>query len=160
MTKTQHGLNPEIVKQAASRAAEILTGMGYHGKYGSVHLLRLNIQTNTLTAILHNMIAWQISQLDDRWTFHAKGGATPDLTDSFGRGIQVKATSNTHIKGNQVSPNEGYYIAVKYTREAYTIRIDWILMGELYEGDWERPAGTQWAILKPEAKARLQRIYP
>jgi len=156
----QYDLSPEVVKEAALRAAEMLAGMGYHGKYGSVHLLRLNIQTNTLTAILHNMVAWQISELDKRWTFHAKGGPTPDVTDAFGRGIQVKVTSNKHIKGNQVSPNEGYYIAVKYTKEAFNIRIDWILMGELYEDDWERPPGTQWAILKPRAKARLQRIYP
>jgi hypothetical protein len=153
-------LSSKTVIAATLRAAEILTGMGYHGKYGSVHLLRLNIQTNTLTAILHNMIAWQLSELDDRWTFHAKGGPTPDLTDSLGMGIQVKVTSNTHIKGNQVSPNEGYYIAVKYTKEAYVMKIDWILMGEIYKDDWKRPLGTQWAILKPEAKARLMQVYP
>ena len=156
----QQGLNANVVKDATLRAAEILSGMGYHGKYGSVHLLRLNIQTNTLTAILHNMIAWQISKLDNSWTFHMRGGPTPDLTDSLGAGIQVKVTSNKYIKGNQVSPNEGYYIAVKYTREAYMIKVSWILMGELYRDDWERPPGTQWAILKPEAKARLVQVYP
>ena len=156
----QQKLDSKIVIDAALRAAEILTGMGYQGKYGSVHLLRLNIQTNTLTAILHNMIAWQISELDKRWTFHEKGGATPDLTDSSGIGIQIKATSNTHIKGNQVSPNEGFFIAVKYMREAYMIKISWILMGELSKNDWRRPPGTQWAILKPEAKQRLMQVYP
>jgi len=156
----QEKLDPKIVIDATLRAAEILSGMGYQGKYGSVHLLSLNIQTNTLTAILHNMIAWQISQLDNKWTFHMKGGPTPDLTDSFGMGIQVKVTSNKHIKGNQVSPNEGFYIAVRYTREAYMVKINWILMGELYKGDWERPWGTQWAILKPEARARLAQVYP
>ena len=153
-------LDSNIVRDAALRAAEILSGMGYHGKHGSIHLLRLNLQTNTLTAILHNMIAWQISELDNRWELHAKGGPTPDLTDSLGTGIQVKVTSNKHIKGNRVSANEGYYIAVKYTREAFSIKIDWILMGELYEDDWERPKGTQWAILKPEAKARMRGVYP
>jgi hypothetical protein len=56
----QKKLDSKTVIDATLRAAEILTGMGYHGKYGSVHLLRLNIQTNTLTAILHNMIAWQL----------------------------------------------------------------------------------------------------
>lgn len=156
----QQRLDTKTVIDATLRAAEILTGMGYHGTYGSVHLLRLNIQTNTITAILHNMIAWQIGQLDNRWTFHPKGGPTPDLTDSLGKGIQVKATSNTYIKGNQVSPNEGYYIAVKYTKKAFTIRIEWILIGELHEDDWKRPPGTQWAILKPEAKASLRSIYP
>ncbi len=90
----------------------------------------------------------------------SKGGATPDLTGAQGRGIQVKATSNSHIKGNRVSPNEGFYIAIKYSRVDFTVTIDWILMGELGKDDWVRPAGTQWAILKREAKARLQRIYP
>jgi len=156
----QQKLDSKIVIDATLRAAEVLTGMGYHGKYGSVHLLRLNIQTNTLTAILHNMIAWQISELDKKWTFHEKGGATPDLTDSSGIGIQIKATSNTHIKGNQVSPNEGFFIAVRYTREAYMIKINWILMGEIYKDDWNRPPGTQWAILKPEARKRLAQVYP
>jgi len=106
------------------------------------------------------MIAWQISELDGRWTFHAKGGPTPDLTGLSGAGVQVKVTSNKQIKGNQVSPNEGYYIAVKYTKEDFSIRIGWILMGELFKDDWERPPGTQWAILKPQAKDRLRRIYP
>jgi hypothetical protein len=54
----QQRLDPKTVIEATLRAAEMLTGMGYQGKYGSVHLLRLNIQTNTLTAILHNMVAW------------------------------------------------------------------------------------------------------
>lgn len=153
-------LDANVVREATLRAAEILSGMGYHGKHGSVHLLRLNLQTNTLTAILHNMVAWQISEMDSSWIFHMRGGATPDLTDVSGGGIQVKVTSNTYIKGNQISPNEGYYIAVKYTREAYEIKVNWILMGEIYQDDWKRPPGTQWAILKPEAKARLVQVYP
>gem|GEM_PF-3543573 len=33
-------------------------------------------------------------------------------------------------------------------------------MGELKKDDWERSPGSQWAILKPEAKGRLQKIYP
>ncbi|HEX77064.1 MAG TPA: hypothetical protein G4O03_01435 [Dehalococcoidia bacterium] len=156
----RQGLDANIVRDAALRAAEILTGMGYHGKYGSVHLLRLNIQTNTLTAILHNMIAWQISELDNRWKFYPKGGSTPDLLNDYGQGIQIKATSNKFIKGNKVSANEGYYIVVKYSRAGFAVEISEILMGELHRDDWERPARTQWAILKPEAESRLRRIYP
>jgi len=142
------------------RAAEILSGMGYMGRYGSVHLLKLNLQSNTVTAILHNMVAWQISQLDKGWAFKPKGGPTPDLTSAQGGGVQIKATSNRHIKGNKVSPNEGYYVAVKYSREAFSIKINEVLMGELKSDDWDRPEGTQWAILKPKAEARLCRIYP
>jgi hypothetical protein len=115
-------LDPEIVKRACFRAAEILSGMGYTGRYGSIHLLRLNLQTNTITAILHQMVAWQISQLDPTWTFHAPGGRTPDLTDSKGRGIQVKATSNERIKGNRVSPNEGYLHNSKLQKEKFLHR--------------------------------------
>jgi len=153
-------LDPKIVIDAALAAAEMLTGMGYNGKYGSVHLLELEIQTNTLTAILHNMVAWQIAERDKRWTFHAKGGPTPDLTDSRGKGIEIKVTSDKYIKGNQVSLNTGYYVAVKYTREAFIVKINWILMGELKGDDWEKRPGTQWAILKREAKKRLESIYP
>ena len=153
-------LGPETVKEASLRAAEILSGMGYTGRYGSVHLLRLNLQSNTVTAILHNMVAWQISQLDKRWTFKPKGGPTADLTNPQGEGVQIKATSNRLIKGNKVSPNEGYYVAVKYSRENFSIKINEILMGELKRDDWIRPEKTQWAILKPEAEARLRRIYP
>lgn len=156
----QQKLRADTVIEASLRAAEILTGMGYHGKYGSVHLLRLNVQTNTITAILHNMIAWQISELDKRWTFHERGGGTPDLTGPSGAAIQVKVTSNTHIKGNQVSPNEGFFVAVKYTRKDYTVNIEWILMGEIYKSDWNRPPGTQWAILKAAARQRLVQVYP
>jgi len=157
-------LDPAIVIQAALRAAEMLSGMGYHGRYGSVHLLNLNLQSNTVTAIYHNMIAWQISRLDPRWEFHPKGGATPDLTSDSGQGVQIKATSNAKVKGNRVSPNEGYYIAVKYSRvpEAgvMAIQVNEILMGELSRDDWDRREGTQWAILKREAEARMRRIYP
>lgn len=70
-------------------------------------------------------------------------------------------TSNKKIKGNKVSANEGYYVAVKYaiTEGEYNIIIREVLMGELFKEDWERREGTQWAILKPEAEKRLRRIY-
>jgi hypothetical protein len=153
-------LASELVRKATLRAAEILTGMGYHGRYGSVHLLKLNLQTNTVTAILHNMIAWQISELNKEWTFKPKGGPTPDLMNSAGDGVQIKATSNRHIKGNKVSANEGYFVAVKYSRKDFHIKVNEILMGDLKREDWERPEGTQLAILKPEAEAKLRKIYP
>lgn len=158
--KKMSGLKDEVVREAALRAEEILSGMGYHGRFGSIHLLRLDLQANTITAILHNIVAWQISQLDSRWNFRPKGGPTPDLIDSEGNGIQIKATSNKYIKGNRVSPNEGFYIAVMYDRKQFEIEIREILAGELLITDWNRPSGTQWAILKPEAKKKLRRIYP
>src|SRR5258705_673540 len=93
----------EIVKNAVQRAADILSGMGYTGPHGSIHLLDLNLQSNTITGILHNMIAWQISKLDSRWEFHPKGGRTADLTSKDGSEIQIKTTSDDRIKGNYVS---------------------------------------------------------
>jgi len=156
-------LSPDIVIRAAQEAAEIISGMGYTGPYGSIHLLDLDLQQNTVTAIFHNLVAWRISQLDPRWRFHPKGGSTPDLSTEMGIGIQIKATSNAKIKGNRVSRNEGYYIAVKYRRQQPPLRaiaVTEILMGELREHDWERREGTQWAFLKPEAERRLRRIYP
>jgi len=57
-------LRDETVRKAVLRAADILSGMGYTGPHGSIHLLDLNLQSNTITSILHNMIAWQISKLD------------------------------------------------------------------------------------------------
>lgn len=157
----QYDLDSATVRQAAHRAAEMLTGMGYTGRWGSIHLLQLRLQRNTITAILHNLIAWQISQLDSRWTFNPKGGRTPDLESALGEGIQIKATSNKLIKGNKVSPNEGFYLAVKYDITGqFAVEIREILMGELHRDDWTRPERTQWAILKPGAEARLRRIYP
>lgn len=157
-------LDPKTVKQAVFRAADMLSGMGYTGTHGSFHLLDLNLQKNTITAILHNLIAWQVSQLDPRWTFHPKGGKTPDLTDKKGDRIQVKCTSNARIKGNFVSVGRGYFVAVKYSkveeRDVWAVKINEILMGELEEGDWDRKERTQWAFLKPEAEAKLQRVYP
>jgi len=160
--KYPHRLKADLVKSAALRAADIIMGMGYTGEYGSIHLLSLNIQTNTLTAILHNLIAWQISELDTRWKFHPRGGGTPDLTNEDGEGIQVKVTSDKQVKGNKVSKNEGYYIIVKYTRDTstYIVTIKWILEGQLYTSDWNRPDGTQMAILKREAVIRLRQVYP
>ena len=52
-------LDPQIVKEAALNAAEIIAGMGYTGNHGSIHLLQINLQANTVTAILHNLIAWK-----------------------------------------------------------------------------------------------------
>ena len=153
-------LDPEVVRTAAFQAAEILEGMGYTGRHGSIHLLDLQLRSNTVTAILHNMVAWQIAKMDKRWTFRPKGGATPDLTAENGEGVQIKATSNTHIKGNKVSTNEGFFVAVKYNRLGYEIKINEILMGRLKSSDWIRPKGTQWAILKPGSEERLRKIYP
>jgi len=153
-------IKPDIVRMAAERAAEILSGMGYQGRYGSVHLLRLNLQSNTVTAILHNLIGWQISEIDNQWTFKPKGGATSDLISSGGNEVQVKVTSNRYVKASKISPNEGYFIIVKYSRQNFHIRLDEILMGELKSDDWEGPERTQFAILKDAGEAKLQRVYP
>ncbi len=156
-------IDPNVVVQAALEAAEIMTGMGYHGQHGSIHLLDLNLQRNTVTAIFHNLVAWRIGQLDPRWRFHPKGGATPDLSLEDGRGIQIKTTSNAKIKGNLVSRNEGYYVAIKYELKRTPLRrvvVKEILMGELRQEDWERRVGTQWAFLKKDAEARMRRVYP
>lgn len=154
-------LEDNVIIKATLNAANILSGMGYTGKHGSIHLLELNLQTNTITAILHNIIAWQISKIDQRWTFKPKGGPTPDLVNELGNGIQIKVTSDKQIKGNKVSPNEGFYIAVKYERrERYEIIIKEILTGILSRDDWYRPEGTQWAILKKNSENKLRKIFP
>ena len=152
-------MEPELAKEASFRAAEILSGMGYTGKYGSTHLFDLGLQANSITAILHNMIGYQVAKIDPSWEFKPKGGKTPDLVRGNG-GVQIKVSSDARIKGNYVSPGKGYYLAVKYVREDYTIKIREILMGELGEADWDRRQGTQFAFLKKEAEARLQRVYP
>lgn len=152
----------EVVKDACFRAAEILSGMGYIGKYGCIHLLKLLLQKNTVTAILHNLIGWQISQLDQRWEFKPSGGGTPDLVfrDNAKIGVQIKCSSDKTIKGNRVSTNEGFFILVKYTIEDFTVSIKEIRMGELSRTDWTKGDKTQYAFLNKEAEERLCRIYP
>jgi hypothetical protein len=155
-----HKLNNETAIKAALAAADIISGMGYIGTHGTIHLLEIDVQTNTITAILHNLVARQISKLDATWIFHPKGGGTPDLTDKDDMGIQIKVTSDKQVKGNAVSANEGHYVIVKYIRAEYTITIKWILAGQLHSDDWNKPAGTQLAILKKEAQLRLEQVYP
>ena len=152
-------LEPEVAREASFRAAEILSGMGYTGKYGSTHLFDLGLQANSITAILHNMIGYQVAKIDPGWEFKPKGGKTPDLVKGEAA-VQIKVSSDVRIKGNYVSPGKGYYLAVKYLREAYAIKIREILMGELEHSDWDRRDGTQFAFLKKEAEVRLQRVYP
>lgn len=157
-------LDDEVVRQACLNAAEMLSGISYAGKFGSFHLLRdLNLQTNTVTAILHNIVAWQISRLDCRWVFRPKGGRTADLTCGNGGCIQIKTTSGSKILGNRVSKGAGQYIAVRYelsSNNLLAIDIKEILVGTLASDDWDRREGTQWAILKAEAQAKMRRIYP
>ena len=155
-------LDPNTVKEACLRAADILSGMGYIGPYGSIHLLNLKLQRNTLTAIFHNIVAWQISELDKNWDFKPRGGRTPDLVyrGREDQGIQLKCTSNGTIKGNRVSRNKGYFVLVKYSLCDFRVKVEEILMGELDSADWDRPEGTQFAILKGDAEAKLCRIYP
>lgn len=149
--------SPDVVKRSVQEAAAILSGMGYHGPLGSIHLLSLDLQRNTITAIFHNMVAWRIGENDKNWVFHAKGGRTADLTCGE-EGIQIKTTSDKSVKGNFVSKGDGYFIAVKYTVDHFTVIPKEALMGQLQGSDWERPAGTQWAFLKPEAERRLHRV--
>jgi len=35
-----------------------------------------------------------------------------------------------------------------------------IRMGQLASDDWARRKGTQWAILKADAEAKMQQLYP
>lgn len=153
-------IDTDAIVRASLAASEIISGMGYTGTHGSIHLLKLNTQTNTITAILHNLIAWQISTLDSRWTFHPKGGGTPDLTNDAGQGVQVKVTSDQHIKGNKVSSGNGFYVVICYARSSFSVTIKWVLSGVLCSDDWNRPTGTQLAILSKEAKMRMKQLYP
>ena len=156
-------IDPEIIRKAVFYARDVMQGMGYNGNHGSIHLMDLKLQTNTITSILHNLIGYQISRLSTVWTFHPRGGNTADLTDDrTGIGyskIQIKVTSDDKIKGNRISFNEGYFICVKYYREQYNVLIKQILAGEIMNDGWTRNEKTQLAILKPEAEKKLRKIW-
>ena len=143
----QQKLDSKIVIDASLRAAEILTGMGYQGKYGSVHLLRLNIQTNTLTAKLHNMIAWQISELDKRWALHQVDGLNAYLTNDDGSAIQFRVICGKRKEINRIKPLPGLYSVITYSKSTTdsltSIKIEKIEMVEVTADDWliqEKPA--------------------
>ena len=77
--------------------------------------------------------------------------------------VQIKATSGSKILGNRVSKGTGQYVGVRYrsrSGEDLAIEIREILVGSLASEDWERKEGTQWAILKREAQAKMRKIYP
>ena len=153
-------ISADVVRQACLDASDILSGIGYTGPKGSIHLLQLKLQSNTVTSILHNMIGWQLAEHDKRWTFRPKGGGTPDLeTSDRSESLQIKVTSDGQVKANRISRNEGKFLIVKYSRIEYRIQIDNVLMGELHDEDWIRPENTQFAILKPEAETRLPCVY-
>lgn len=153
-------ISDTTIKKAVFNAVDIMEGLGYTGKHGSIHLMRLGLQTNAITSIFHNLVAWQISKLDHTWKFHSKGGNTADLSDSItGDTIQIKTTSDNKIKGNRITKHNGYYICVKYRVEDYEIFIREILAGDLLDTDWTKSATTQFAFLTKQGESKLKRIF-
>lgn len=138
-----------------------MQSIGYSGVLGSIHLMDLKLQTNTISAILHNLIGWQISKLSkERWKFHPKGGNTADLTCKDEK-MQIKVSSDDAIKGNRITKNiqEWFWIIAKYHREGYTIYVRQILMGYLDSSAWITNDRTQFSFVSKEAESKLVNVW-
>jgi len=152
-------ISDSTLYKAVFQASEMMQGLGYTGKNGSIHLMNLGLQTNAITSIFHNLIAWQIARIGHGWKFHPKGGGTPDLTHIDGASIQVKTTSDNKIKSNRITKHDGFYLCVKYRREGFEIWIKQILSGFLNDSDWSKSQKTQFAFLTEEGEKKLKKIF-
>jgi hypothetical protein len=160
MQKTEL-ISNTIIKNAVFSAGDIIEGMGYTGKYGSIHLMDLRLQTNAIASIFHNLIAWRISKLTkNEWVLHHKGGGTADLTNPLlSKEIQIKTSSDDRIKGNKISKNQGHYICVKYRVEGFELFIKSILKGDLRSEDWTTSDKTQFAFLNKASELKLESVF-
>jgi hypothetical protein len=157
-----------VIVVAAMEAAEILSGFSYSGlPCGEIRLIRDatrrnvkgKLQTNTVSAMLHNLIAWRINKNDPSWEFLPKGGATPDLKRG-GDEVQVKVTSTKTPMGNKVSKGAGQFILVLYRLEEGDVRIRRIHVGDLLADDWKAGGGnTQFVTLTRDALKKMPCIY-
>lgn len=159
-------IDAKLVRNSVFNAASVMQSIGYSGSLGSIHLMDLKLQTNTISAILHNLIGWQISKLSkEKWKFHPKGGNTADLTLSSRNGsvmmIQLKVTSDDRIKGNRITKNmqDWYWVIAKYQKEGYTIYVREILMGQLGADAWTSNDKTQFSFVTKEAESRLVKVW-
>jgi len=140
-------------------AIEVFNGI--RSKDGTISLVNLKLQTNTLAGILHNLIGREIGRRSDYWRFIPSGAAGGDLEGKKGEPLELKTSSDLQVKGNQVSHNNRYYLVshfVVYPKQN-RIAVVWIRGGRLDAKDWRRPKGTQWAFVTREGEAKLKTIW-
>jgi len=133
-------LDPEIVRQAALRAADMLSGMGYLEDYGGRYLLSVSPRRSKLTTALQSLTAWEITKLDPRWSVCKASGIRPFLVSVDGSAAQLRVTSSKRRPVHKIMALAGIYIVVRYSAAVAegktTVNINEIRMGDVGPGDW------------------------
>jgi hypothetical protein len=129
-------LDDEVVRQAALRAADMLSGMGYLQNDASRHTLR----RRTLTTALQRLIAWQITELDPRWSVRKAGSIRPFLLGADGRAVQLRVTSSKRRLVHKIMALAGTYVVVRYSLtpigQRTAVDIAEIRMADIGPDDW------------------------
>jgi hypothetical protein len=146
--------------QAAVRAA-VETFNGFRCKEGTMSLLDLSLQKNTVAGILHNLIGKELAKRAPYWTFKESGAVGADLIGEKDEPLDLKTSSGLDVKGNQVSRDIRYYLVVHFVLrpERDELVVVWVRAGQLEPGDWRRPKGTQWAFLTETGAGKLRTLW-
>lgn len=141
--------------------AAVRTFNSIRSRDGKISLVNLDLQTNTIAGILHNLIGKKISARNDYWRFIHSGAAGGDLVGKNNEPLELKTSSSLEVKGNQVSHNQRYYLVTHFVVYPALDRlvVVWIRGGLLEPDDWRRPKGTQWAFLNKKGNAKLKTIW-
>jgi len=161
-TDEQTGIPNLAVKEAKDAVkAAVETFNGFRSKDGTMSLLDLSLQKNTVAGILHNLIGKELAKRAPYWTFKESGATGGDLIGQKGESLDLKTSSGLDVKGNQVSRDFRYYLVVHFLLrpEKDELVVVWVRAGQLGPGDWRRPKGTQWAFLTEAGATKLKTLW-
>jgi hypothetical protein len=146
-------------KEAVKAAVELFNG--FRSKNGTMSLLDLSLQKNTIAGILHNLIGKEVAKRATYWTFKESGATGGDLIGEKGESLDLKTSSGLDVKGNQVSRDFRYYLVIHFVLrpEKDELAVLWVRAGQLGPGDWRRPKGTQWAFLTEAGATKLKTLW-
>ncbi|HRY29398.1 MAG TPA: hypothetical protein P5079_05090 [Elusimicrobiota bacterium] len=126
-----------------------------------IPLLDLKLQSNTICAVVHNLLARGISELNNAWQLREKGSAGGDLGGPENIEVEIKTTTDRRIKGNRIKLKTGYFICLflsKPAPEGLTLRE--VRCGYVQRQDWHVMPKTQFAYIKPEVIQMMDRVFP
>ncbi|GEM_PF-1968170 len=154
-------LSSKTINQAVIDAVSSVNNSRLQIRNRRIPLLGLGLQSNTICAIIHNLVAKRISELNPKWTFRPHGGAGGDLGGPRNIEVEIKTTTDKRIKGNRVTFKPGYSICVFLTKPSQNtpLEIKEVRCGFLQRRDWTSGGQkTQFSFVKGSALSRLRKV--
>ncbi|HOW28850.1 MAG TPA: hypothetical protein PK876_10180 [Elusimicrobiota bacterium] len=155
-------LRNESIVQAAREAVRVINESSVDYLSRRIPFLSLKLQSNTICAILHNLVARGISELEPGWQLRESGAAGGDLGGPENIEVEIKTSTDKKIKGNRIKLKTGYFICLFVSKPKHDepLALREVRCGYIQRRDWTVQPKTQFAFINPATVSALTQLYP